>query len=106
MQLPERSAIELRHMQYRRSDTKLSQYICKREEHTGDFGYTEIGGREEPGHRKHRSPRKSLSRPFGSGSPGETTGEPRIQIALILEFIWSHRSQGPKRFRAVTEKGA
>jgi hypothetical protein len=91
MQLPQRPAIELRHMEYGRADTKFGQNVRKAKKHSGNFPDAVVGRSQEMGYRQHGNPSKNLSRPLGSGGPRQPRGEPLIQIAAIAEVVRSHR---------------
>jgi len=91
MQLPQRFAVELRHMENSGPDAEFRQYVCYAGEHSGDCPHADVGFRKEPGYRNDRPPRKNLGRPFDSRGPGEPSGELHVQLALSLLAIGGHR---------------
>ena len=90
MQLSQGLAVELRHVQDRRSNPKLSENVRNTEEDPGNLSYTDIGRKEDPRHHQSRAPGKNLSCPFSSGSPGKAAGKFSVQLAVIFLLIRAH----------------
>ena len=92
MQLPKGPAIQFRHVQYRRPNAKLGQYIRDAVKNSGDLPDANIGGEENPRYRYRGTPGEKLSGPFGSGSPRQPAGKFRIHTGAILSSVRAHLS--------------
>jgi hypothetical protein len=81
-------------VQHGRSNTELGQYVGDAEKNAGDFRDADIGGKEDVGDRYRGTPREKLSRPFGSGSPGQPTGKFRIQTGATPIGVRARQTVG------------